>query len=42
MGLPWWSNGFNAGDTDSVPGQENKIPHAIEQLSLQATTGDKT
>ena len=24
---------FNAGDTDSIPGQETKIPHALEQLS---------
>ena len=28
----------NAGDADSIPGQGTKIPHATEQLSLNATT----
>ena len=26
----------SAGDTSSIPGQGTKIPHALEQLSLQA------
>ena len=28
----------NAGDMGSIPGQGTKIPHAVEQLSLCATT----
>ena len=28
----------NAGDMGSIPGQGTKIPHAAQQLSLQATT----
>ena len=28
----------NAGDVDSVPGQETKIPHAAGQLSPHAAT----
>ena len=24
---------FNAGDTDSIPGQGTKVPHALGQLS---------
>ena len=28
----------NAGDTGSVPGCRNKIPHALEQLGLHAAT----
>ena len=28
----------NAGDVSSIPGQGTKIPHAMEQLSLLATT----
>ena len=28
----------NAGDTGSIPGQGTKIPHAVGQLSLCATT----
>ena len=30
---------YKAGDTDSIPGRGTKIPHALEQLSLQATAG---
>ena len=30
----------NTGDLGSIPGQETKIPHASEQLSLQATTAE--
>ena len=30
----------NAGDTDSIPVQGTKIPHAAGQLSLCATTKD--
>ena len=29
---------YNAGDAGSIPGQGTKIPHAVEQLSLHATT----
>ena len=32
----------NAGDTGPIPGQGTKIPHAAQQLSLQATTREKT
>ena len=28
----------NAKDSGSIPGQETKIPHALEQLSLRSTT----
>lgn len=28
----------NAGDVDPIPGQETKIPHAMELLSPRATT----
>ena len=28
----------NAGDTCSVPGQGNKLPHALKQLSPHAVT----
>ena len=28
----------NAGDVGSIPGWGTKIPHAVEQLSLRATT----
>ena len=28
----------NAGDTGSIPGQGTKIPHAVGQMSLHATT----
>ena len=28
----------NAGDTGSIPGQANKIPHGVGQLSPCATT----
>ena len=28
----------NAGDVDSIPGRGTKIPHAVGQLSLRATT----
>ena len=28
----------NAGDVDSISGQGSKIPHAMEQISLRATT----
>ena len=27
---------FNVGDAGSIPGQETKVPHAVEQLSLRA------
>ena len=30
----------NTGDEGSIPGQGTKIPHALEQLSLHATTRD--
>ena len=30
----------NAEDKGSIPGQETKIPHAAEQLSLRATTAE--
>ena len=30
---------YKAGDTGSIPGQGTKIPHALEQLSRQATAG---
>ena len=30
----------NAGDVGSIPGQGTKIPHALEQLSLQAAVTD--
>ena len=29
---------FNVEDLGSIPGRETKIPHAVEKLSLQATT----
>ena len=29
---------YNAGDTGLIPGQGNKIPHAVGQLSQRATT----
>ena len=29
---------YNAGDADSIPGQETKIPHASELLSPRAAT----
>ena len=29
---------YNAEDTDSIPGQGTKIPHAVGQLSPRATT----
>ena len=29
---------YNAGDVGSIPGQGTKIPHAVGQLSLRATT----
>ena len=29
---------YKAGDTGSIPGQGNKIPHAMGQLSPHATT----
>ena len=40
LGLPWWSSCLpsNAGDMGSIPGQGTKIPHAVGQLSLCATT----
>ena len=28
----------DAGDTGSIPGAETKVPHALEQLNLSATT----
>ena len=28
---------YNAGDVGSIPSQGTKIPHVMEQLSLQAT-----
>ena len=28
----------NAGDADSIPDQETKVPHAVEQVSSRATT----
>ena len=31
----------NAGDASSIPGQGTKIPHAVEQLSPRASTGEK-
>ena len=34
MGLPFKNPPSSAGDASSIPGQENKIPHAAEQLSL--------
>ena len=33
---------FNSGDAGSIPGQGTKIPHAVEQLSLRATTTEPT
>ena len=30
---------YKAGDTGSIPGRGTKIPHALEQLSHQATAG---
>ena len=40
-GLPWWSLVKNpppsARDSDSVTALGTKIPHALEQLSLQTT-----
>ena len=30
----------NAGDVGSIPGQGIKIPHAVGQLSLRATTAE--
>ena len=35
--LPW-----GAGDVGSIPGQGTKIPHAMEQLSLNNTTAEPT
>ena len=32
----------NAGDAGSIPGQGTKIPHAVGQLSLRATTTELT
>ena len=32
----------NAGDTDSIPGQETKIPQALGQLSLCTATNSLT
>ena len=32
----------NAGDTCSIPGQGNKLPHALEQLSPHAVTPEPT
>ena len=32
----------NAGDVGSISGQETKIPHAAEQLSLHAATTEPT
>ena len=32
----------NEGDVGSIPGQGTKIPHALEQLSLCATTTEPT
>ena len=29
---------YNAGGAGSIPGQGTKIPHAVGQLSLHATT----
>ena len=31
----------NAGDAGLIPGWGTKIPHAVEQLSLCAATGEK-
>ena len=32
----------NAGDKSSIPGQGTKIPHAMKQASLHATTTEPT
>ena len=32
----------SARDKDLIPGGETKIPHAVEQLSLRATTTEPT
>ena len=32
----------NAGDAGSIPGRGTKIPHAVGQLNLRATTTDPT
>ena len=42
-GSPVLNNSLcNAGDVGSVPGQETKIPHAMEQISLCAITRELT
>ena len=31
---------YNAGDVGLIPGQGTRVPHAMEQLSPTATTGE--